>query len=81
MTEEDIKKLKFKECTHAAFKTHYSTLYKCVSEPLQNRLYINISVKRDKYTGNPIGKDKVNYWLDGKLYRKKEKILEIIKRI
>lgn len=81
MTDEDFKKLKFHECNHAAFATHYSTLYKCVSEPFQNRLYIHIAVKRDKYTGNPIGKDKVYYYLDGKLYSTKEELLEAIKDI
>ena len=81
MTEEDIKKLKFKECTHATFDTEYHSFYECISEPLKGRLYVDSVIRRDKYTGASIGKGSVGYFLDGKFYETKEKLLEAIKDI
>lgn len=82
MTEEDLGKLKLRECSHTAFDTEYHTIYECVSEPLVGRLRVYAWCKRDKQTGIPLGgKPLIHYSLDGKVYKKKEKLLEIIKRI
>lgn len=79
MTEEELKKLKFRECSHITYDDEYHTLYECVSEPLIGRLKLNAIVKRSKVTGEPTGKARVHYSLDGKLYKTKEKVLEAIK--
>ena len=82
MTEQEFNKLKFREVAHTTFDDRYSTIYECVSEPLAGRLKVCTWVKRDKQTGMQLDeKPIVHYSLDGKLYRKKEKLLEIIKRI
>lgn len=82
MTEQEFNKLKFREVSHGSFEDYYSAIFKCVSEPLAGRLKVCAWYKRDKKTGMildiiPL----VHYSLDGKLYEKKEEILEIIKRI
>ena len=82
MTEQEFNKLKFRELAHTSFDDRYSTIYECVSEPLDGRLKVCTWVNRDKQTGKPLGgKPLIDYSLDGKLYRKKEKLLETIKRI
>ena len=71
-----------RELAHTSFDDRYSTIYECVSESLAGRLVVCAWCKRDKKTGMPLGGNPlIRYSLDGKLYRKKEKILEIIKRI
>lgn len=82
MTEQEFNQLRFREVSHTIFDDRYSTIYKCVSEPLADRLTVCTWVKRDKQTGITLGEKLiVHYSLDGKLYRKKEKVLEAIKRI
>lgn len=82
MTEQELNKMRFREISHITFDDRYSTIYECVSEPLAGRLKVCTWVKRDKQTGMPLGgKPLIHYSLDGKLYRKKQKLLEIIKRI
>ena len=82
MTEQELNKLKFREVSHTTFDDRCSTIYECVSEPLAGRLVVCAWRKRDKQTGMPLGgKPLVHYSLDGNLYRKKGKLLEIIKRI
>ena len=82
MTEQELNKMRFREISHTTFDDRYSTTYECVSEPLADRLKVCTWVKRDKQTGKPLGgKPLIHYSLDGKLYRKKEKLLEAIKRI
>ena len=82
MIEQEFNKLKFREVAHTTFDDRYSTIYECVSEPLAGRLVVCAWRKRDKQTGMPLGgKPLIRYSLDGDLYRKKEKLLEIIKRI
>lgn len=82
MTEQELNKMRFMEISHTTFDDRYSTIYECVSEPLAGRLKVCTWVKRDKQTGKPLGgKPLVHYSLDGKLYKKKEKLLETIKRI
>ena len=82
MTEQELNKMKFREISHTTFDDRYSTIYECISEPLAGRLKVCAWCKRDKQTGMPLGgKPLIHYSLDGKLYKKKEKILEIIKRI
>lgn len=81
MTEEDLGKLKFRERSHITYDDEYHTIYECVSEPFVNRLRLNSIVKRSKATGEPIGKARIHYSLDGKLYRTKEKFLEAIKEV
>ena len=82
MTEQYFNQLRFREVSHTTFDDRYSTIYECVSEPLAGRLKVCTWVKRDKQTGKPLGgKPLIHYSLDGKLYKKKEKILEIIKQI
>lgn len=79
MTEEELNKLKFRECSHTTYDDEYHTIYECVSEPFANRLFVNFIKKRDKNTGDVVGNGKIHYSLDGKLYKTKEKILEAIK--
>ena len=82
MTEQEFNKLKFRELAHTSFDDRDYTIYECVSQPLAKRLNVCTWHKRDKQTGMPLGgKPLIHYSLDGKLYRKKEKLLEIIKRI
>ena len=82
MTEQEFNQLRFREASHTTFDDRYSTIYECVSEPLAGRLKVCAWYKRDKQTGITLGeKPLVHYSLDGKLYRKKEKVLEIIKSI
>lgn len=81
MTEEDLSKLKFRECSHTAFDTEYHTIYECVSEPLADRLFVNCIVRRDERTGNSLGKGRLHYSLDGKVYKNKEKLMEALKNI
>ena len=82
MTEQELNKMRFREISHTTFDDRYSTIYECMSEPLVGRLKVSTWVKRDKQSGRPLGgKPLVHYSLDGKLYRKKEKLLEIIKGI
>lgn len=82
MTEQEFNKLRFREVSHTTFDDRYSTIYECMSEPLAGRLKVYTWVKRDKQTGMPLAeKPLIHYGLDGKLYRKREEILEIIKSI
>ena len=82
MTEQEFNKLRFREVSHTTFDDRYSTIYECMSEPLAGRLKVYTWVKRDKKTGKLLSKKPlVHYSLDGKLYRKREEILEIIKSI
>lgn len=81
MTEEDIKNLKFNELNHVSYDSEYHTIYECVSEPFIDRLKLNAIVKRSKVTGEPTGKARVHYSLDGKVYKTKDKFLEAIKNI
>ena len=82
MTEQELNKMRFRETSHTTFDDRYSTIYECISEPLDGRLKVCTWVKRDKQTGMPLGgKHLIHYSLDGKLYKKKEKLLEIIKSI
>lgn len=81
MTEEDLDKLKFRECSHTAFDTEYHTIYECVSEPFIGILMLNAIVKRSKDNGEPTGKARVHYSLDGKVYKSREKFIEAIKDI
>lgn len=81
MTEEELKKLKFRECSHITYDDEYHTLYECVSEPLIGRLKLNAIVKRSKVTGEPTGKARVHYSLDGKVYMSKDKFMEVLKNI
>ena len=82
MTEQEFNKLKFREVAHTTFDDRYSTIYECVSEPLACRLKVCMWTNRDKQTGKPLDeKPLIHYSLDGKLYRKREAILEIIKSI
>ena len=82
MTEQELNKMRFREISHTTFDDRYSTIYECISEPLAGRLKVCTWVKRDKQTGMPLDeKPLIQYWLDGKLYRNREEILEIIKRI
>ena len=82
MTEQEFNQLRFREVSHTTFEDWYSTIYECISEPLAGRLKVCTWCKRDKQTGMPLGgKPLIHYSLDGKLYKKKEKLLEIIKRI
>lgn len=81
MTEEDLGKLKFREVNHVSYVSEYHTFYECVSEPFIGRLRLNSIVKRSKFTGEPTGKARVHYSLDGKLYRTKEKFLDAIKEV
>ena len=79
MTEEKLNKLKFRECLHTTYDDEYHTIYECVSEPFVNRLFVNFIKKRDKNTGEVVGKGRIHYSLDGKVYKTKEKLLEVIK--
>ena len=82
MTEQELNKMRFREISHITFDDRYSTIYECVSEPLVGRLRVYAWCKRDKQTGIILDeKPKVIYLLDRKMYRNKEKVLEIIKRI
>lgn len=82
MTEQELNKMRFREISHITFDDRYSTIYECVSEPLAGRLRVYAWCKRDKQTGIPLGgKPSIHYSLDGKVYKKKEKLLETIKRI
>ena len=82
MTEQELNKMRFREISHTTFDDRYSTIYECISKPLAGRLKVCTLVKRDKQTGMPlVGKPLIHYSLDGKLYKKKEKLLETIKRI
>ena len=82
MTEQEFNQLRFGEVSHTTFDDRYSTIYECMSEPLVGRLKVCTWVKRDKQTGMSLGgKPLIHYSLDGKLYKKKEKLLETIKRI
>ena len=82
MTEQEFNKLKFRELAHTSFDDRDYTIYECVSQPLTKRLNVCTWYKRDKQTRMPLGgKPLIHYSLDGKLYKKKEKLLEIIKRI
>ena len=82
MTEQELNKMRFREISHITFDDRYSTIYECISEPLAGRLKVCTWVKRDKQTWKPLGcKPLIHYSLDGKLYKKKEKLLETIKRI
>ena len=82
MTEQEFNKLKFRELAHTSFDDRDYTIYECVSKPLAKRLNVCTWYKRDKQTGMPLDeKPLIQYWLDGKLYRNREDILEIIKRI
>ena len=82
MTEQEFNKLKFRELAHTSFDDRYSTIYECMSEPLAGRLKVYPWVKRDKNTGKLLSKKTlVHYSLDGKLYFKKERLLETIKQI
>ena len=78
MTEEDLRKMKFRECSHTTYDDEYHTIYEFVSEPFDNRLFVNFIKKRDKNTGDAIGKGRIHYSLDGKVYKTKEKFLEAI---
>lgn len=81
MTEQELNKMRFREISNTTFDDRYSTIYECVSEPLAGRLNVCTWVKRNKQTGMPLGgKPLIHYSLDGKLYKKKEKLLETIKR-
>lgn len=81
MTEQELNKMRFREISNTTFNDRYSTIYECVSEPLAGRLHVCTWVKRNKQTGMPLGgKPLIHYSLDGKLYKKKEKLLETIKR-
>ena len=80
MTEQEFNKLKFRELAHTSFDDRDYTIYECVSKPLAKRLNVFTWYKRDKKTGMPLAeKPLIHYSLDGKLYKKKEKLLEIIK--
>lgn len=82
MNEQELNKMRFREISHTTFDDRYSTIYECMSEPLAGRLKVCVWCKRDKQTGMPLDeKPLIQYWLDGKLYRNREEILEIIKRI
>lgn len=82
MTEQEFNKLKFRELAHTSFDDRDYTIYECVSEPLAGRLKVCAWCKRDKQTGMPLGgKPLIHYSLDGKVYKKKEKLLETLKRI
>ena len=82
MNEQELNKMRFREISHITFDDRYSTIYECVSEPIAGRLRVYAWCKRDKQTGMPLGeKPLIQYWLDGELYRNREEILEIIKRI
>ena len=82
MTEQELNKMRFREISHTTFDDRYSTIYECVSKPLAKRLNVCTWYKRDKQTGMPLDeKPLIQYWLDGELYRNREEILEIIKRI
>ena len=82
MTEQEFNKLRFREVSHTTFDDRYSTIYECMSEPLAGRLRVCTWVKRDKKTGKILSKKPlVHYSLDGKLYFKKERLLETIKQI
>lgn len=79
MTEEELNKLKFREHSHTTFDDRYLTIYECMSEPLADRLFVNLIRNRDKNTGDVVGKGRIYYSLDGKVYKTKEKFLEAIK--
>lgn len=79
MTEEELNKLKFRECSHITYDDEYHTIYECVSKPFIRRLKLNAIVKRSKVTGEPTCKARLHYSLDGKLYKTKEKFLEVIR--
>lgn len=79
MTEEDLGKLKFRECSRITLKTEYHTFYECVSDPLAGRLFVNCIVRRDERTGNSLGRGRIHYSLDGKVYKSKEKLMEMLK--
>ena len=82
MTDQEFNKLKFREVAHGSFEDYYSAIFKCMSEPLVGRRKVSTWVKRDKQTGMLLGGNPlIHYSLDGKLYKKKEKLLEVIKRI
>ena len=82
MTEQEFNKLKFREVAHITSDDRYSAFYECVSEILADRLKVVAWYNRDKQTGKPLDeKPLIHYSLDGKLYRNREAILEIIKSI
>lgn len=82
MTEQELNKMRFREISHTTFDDRYSNIYECISEPLAGRLKVCTWVKRDKQTGIPLGgKPLIHYSLDGKVYKKKGKLLETLKRI
>ena len=82
MTEQEFNKLRFRELANMIFNDGSLTTYTCVSKPLNGRLTVFKWIKRDKQTDMPLDeKPLIRYSLDGRLYQKREKLLETIKRI
>ena len=76
MTEEELKKVKFRETCHMALDSEYTTTY--FSE--DGRLGFCDRVPRDEYGmvkkgGRPVR----HFMIDGKVYKSKKKFLEAIK--
>ena len=76
MTEEELKKVPFRETCHMAIEGEYSTTY--MSE--DGRLGFCDHVPRDEYGmvkkgGRPVR----HFMIDGKVYKSKKKFLEAIK--
>ena len=76
MTEEELKKVPFRETCHMAFVGEYTTTYMSKD----GRLGFCDHVPRDKYGMVKKGGRAVRHFMiDGKVYKSKKKFLEAIK--
>ena len=76
MTEEELKKIPFRETCHMAMAGEYTTTY----ASKDNRLGFCDHVPRDDNGFvKKGGRAYRHYWIDGKVYKTKEKFLEALK--
>ena len=76
MTEEELKKVPFRETCHMAMEGEYTTTYMSKD----GRLGFCDHVQRDKYGMVKKGGRAVRHFMiDGKVYKTKKKFLEAIK--
>ena len=73
MTEEELKKVPFRETCHMAMEGEYTTTY--MSKDGRLGFCDHVPFK----DGEPHGRSYRHYWLNGKVYKSKKKFLEAIK--
>ena len=73
MTEEELKKVPFRETCHMSMEDEHTTTY--FSEDGKIGFCNHVPFKN----GEPHGRSYRHYWLNGKVYKSKKKFIEALK--